>query len=1504
MGRPIKLLLIEDNPGDVRLLEEMLAEAGEDSFVLESADRLSTGLERLAIGDIDVVLVDLSLPDSRGAATFAQVQAQAPHVPIIILSGLDDEELALQAVRSGAQDYLVKGQVTSVLLTRAVQYAIERKRADLRQMYYLQTEHVLRRISGRLMNPQNLDQAINETLRDIGDVVHADQAYLVRINEDAVMTATHFWSAGDAEPPVARRRGVDATLLPWVMERLHANEVLAISDVSQLPPPERAIHEERGLLSTLTVPIFVHGVLHGFVGLATTSQRREWQNEEIGFLRNAAEIIGRALERAQTEQFLQQRNLELATLNAVSQALSASLQLKDLLDEALSRTAYALGFPGGVIYLRDERTGAMRLYSYTGLVVPVERLNSRPDCALCELICRQGKPLALEDLRDATPVDVSELLGIGLRSYMGAPIIHKERVLGALCLFDAAPHIISRGDTALLTAIGQQIGVAVENARLFESVVRERQIAQTLLDTAEALSTTLRIDKLLERVLDTLQRVLPYDAASISMLRSANVPAAPDSRSVSAWMIASRGLETIPRGFAWEQFPLLQRVVRKRALVIVPDVQQETAWLPIEGMGSVRSWLSAPLISKDEVIGVLMVASNHPGAYNDENARLALAFAHQVALAIDNSRLYEQTRAQLREAVMLHNVTAALSSTLDAGQILPYMARSLCEILNSSGVEIYGLDDKSNVITSLAQYVANGGEPPPSNRSYALAELPATAEALARRTPLQIRANDPALEPRERARLEAYSAQTILLLPMIARDRVLGFAQVWESEAPRHFTDGEIALGQTLTHQAAIAAENARLFEETQRRLRELQLLHDVGLAAASGVRLEETLDAAADALASALPGTHIALLLLDPESGTLRMEAGNLPAGARNLHLRPGQGIAGWVVQHGEPLLVPDVRRDPRYIEVIPDVRSELCVPLAAGPLVIGALDVGSPQLNGFTEHDQRLLSTLASNLAILIERARLFEAVEAARLESQRRAEALEEANVRLKELDRLKSRFLASMSHELRTPLNSIIGFSEVLLDGLMGEMPPEQKECVRDILSSGEHLLALINDVLDFSKIEAGRMTLEPTAFDVTEWLKEIQTTITPLVGKKSQTLHVELADGLPPLVADRFRLKQVLLNLLSNATKFTPEGGHITLSCRLADPTTMLFSVADTGIGIRPQDQEHIFEEFRRAEDAAVREISGTGLGLAISKRLIEMHGGRIWVESEYGHGATFSFLLPLGGPQSAKTETTGGSAMSNKTVLIIEDDRQFSNLLALYLSQEGYTPIQHYSGAGAFERARELKPDFITLDLRLPERDGWEVLRALKADPQTKDIPVLVISVSEDGELALNLGALDFMPKPVRRSDLQALLSRLATPQPPEHAVKVLVVDDDQEMIRLLKEILATDHYTVLLARDGEEGLNIARSEHPDAIILDLMMPEMSGFEMLERLRADPETADIPVTVLTAIDVTGEKRRFIEAHIQGFMPKTMLTPQALLAEIRRLEAINLAAKSLSEKTVA
>jgi GAF domain-containing protein len=621
-----------------------------------------------------------------------------------------------------------------------------------------------------------------------------------------------------------------------------------VHDVRADPRYYKAVEQQTGFVvySLLAVPLQLQDRRVGVLEAENRQDGRQFTQENVETLTVLAAQATVAIENARLVEALQEsrtelerrveertaelssanealwhRNRELAALNAVAEALSTSLELQEILDQALAHGIKALEFAGGLITLVSERTGDLGLVSHTGMPQSaVEHLQTHGlTDTLCDLVYRGGKTLGLEDLGQGAPVNVSRLVEMGLHAYVGAPIAYQDRVLGTFGLFHTTPHPISKTDYALLTTIGQQIGAAVENARLFSDAMREREMTRILLDTAEALSTTLRLDKLLERALDELQRVVPYDTAVIGMLRDEHW-----------WIAASRSQErTIPKRFDLEELPLVKRVVYERGPVIASDVRQEPDWLPIEGSEWIRSWLGVPLISRDEVIGALMMNSHRPHTYDEEIARLAAVFAQHVTLAIENSRLYEQVRAKLREAQLLQSVTTALSSTLDLEQMLPYVARSLCEILNCTSAEICSLDEASDTITLIARYVAPEGTAAEMERgadlgrARTLADLPAVMEALIRRTPLQVQTNDPQADPHLLAGLKIHGAQAMLLLPMGVGDVVLGFALVWDSQAPRRFAEGEIATGQVLVHQAAITVDNARLVETLRQRTTMLQ---------------------------------------------------------------------------------------------------------------------------------------------------------------------------------------------------------------------------------------------------------------------------------------------------------------------------------------------------------------------------------------------------------------------------------------------------------------------------------------------------------------------------------------------------------------------------------------------------------------------------------------------------------------------------------------------------------
>jgi signal transduction histidine kinase/CheY-like chemotaxis protein len=500
------------------------------------------------------------------------------------------------------------------------------------------------------------------------------------------------------------------------------------------------------------------------------------------------------------------------------------------------------------------------------------------------------------------------------------------------------------------------------------------------------------------------------------------------------------------------------------------------------------------------------------------------------------------------------------------------------------------------------------------------------------------------------------------------------------------------------------------------------------------------------------------------------------------------------------------------------------------------------------------------------------------------------LEETNRRLEAASRHKSQFLANMSHELRTPLNSIIGFSEVLLDESLGALSAEERrEFLGNILSSGRHLLRLINDILDLSRIEAGRVELRLERLALAEMIEGVLTTVRPLAAKKQISIDVDLDPTLSTLVADTGKVKQILYNLLANAIKFTGEGGRAGL--RLTrQASEAWFAVWDTGIGIEPADQARIFEEFQQVETTTARQYEGTGLGLALAKKFVELHGGRIWVDSTPGEGSTFTFTLPIVEQGFQADGLSSGTADQNgPLVLVVEDDAQTRELLRFCLSREGFRIEEASTGEEAIAMALSLQPALITLDILLPLRDGWEVLQALKEHPRTRDIPVIIVSILDEAERGFSLGATDYLLKPFERDDF---LQRLRRHTLPSHRlarpVRVLIIDDDPLAVDALAGLLASEGFHTTAAYGGREGLELAFAQPPDVIVVDLLMPDLSGFEVVQRLREHPQTKATPVFVVTVKDLTRDDAERLNTLASAVMQKGAFAKDEFIREVHKL----------------
>ena len=890
---------------------------------------------------------------------------------------------------------------------------------------------------------------------------------------------------------------------------------------------------------------------------------------------------------------------------------------------------------------------------------------------------------------------------------------------------------------------------------------------------------------------------------------------------------------------------------------------------------NIRALAILPLLSGKRQTGVLMLQSETRHHFSGRETRTYPPLVDQMAIAVENQRLFEQTQVALSETELLYNVSNRIAQSADAQDMLGLVVETILPKGADQASLILISSSPSGELIDLEMVGAHDahGEYQQMGMHIPISALP-LVKSLTDEPLIISNINQHPLDPASRKTLEQYGIQAVCMVPLRSGGHLTGLLNA-SSHSAVEFSQDDTRLMRVVGNGIAVALEKQRLLRQAQRRALELQTASEIARDTASTLSLDLLLNRIVHMLSERFGFYHASIFLLDDAGSYAIIREATGEAGSelkqRGHRLAVGsRSVVGMVTATGEPFILNDVLHNPMHYPnpLLSDTRSEMGVPLKLGSMVIGALDLQSKEINSFNQDDVTVLQILADQIAIAIENARAYE--------------LSQKAISDMKEVDRVKSQFLANMSHELRTPLNSIIGFSRVILKGIDGPINDTQKQDLSAIYNSGQHLLSLITDILDLSKIEAGKMELSFADVNLMDMINSAMSTAVGLVKDKPIKLQTNIPDNLPLVRADNTRVRQVLINFLSNAAKFTDEGA-ITVDASIVNgakgkPEVML-TVTDSGPGIAPQDQAKLFLPFSQVDDSPTRKTGGTGLGLSICRSLIDLHGGRIGLlRSEVGKGSTFFFTLPVVGydkPDPAQPIEAAGNI-----VLAVDDDQKVIGLYERFLKPHGYQIVAVTDPKQAVARAKEVRPLAITLDIMMPEKDGWSVLTELKNEPETRDIPIIVCSILEDQEKGFSMGAADYLVKPFLQEDMINALGRLNRDG---QIHEVMIIDDDPSDLRLVQKMLEdATTYHITPAQGGKQGWELIQEKRPDAIIMDLFMPEMNGFNILENLRANPALRNIPVIVLTGADLTPEHHQQLNEFGQGILSKGYLREKELL----------------------
>jgi len=1058
----------------------------------------------------------------------------------------------------------------------------------------------------------------------------------------------------------------------------------------------------------------------------------------------------------------------------------------------------------------------------------------------------------------ATILRSMAILALGLLASVLASILLARRMVSPIRTLQAGAARIGAGDLGhrIELATGDEIQALGEEfnrsaAQLQESYVRleekvearTRELAEANQDLTETLAqqtAASEILRLLSKSRTDARPVFELIARHATRLCGATYSAVYRFDGELIHIVAHdnwtpAALEELQRSYPLppSSESLVARGILERSIVHVSDLETapevpEVSLRLGRALGF-RALLSVPMQRDSTPVGAIAVLRAAPGSFSAKQIELLEVFAEKAGIALENARIFQALEARTQELTRsvdelraLGEIGRAISSTLDLEAALDSIVAHAVQLSRADGGTIYVFDEEQQVFTPRANYGIDQDLVDALREARVQGADTAVGRAAALRRVVQIpdTAADRAYRFSDLMREAGY--RSLVAVPLVREDRILG-GLVVRRKQPGELPEDVVELVRTFADQSAIAIYNARLFDEIQREKQYSEALVEtspVAIATIDRGGRVKSWNPAAERLfgwsAAEAVGRELDDLVAvgSPEMRTEAEEYSRQVLAGGRAHL-----------------ITRRSRKDGTVVDV--DV--------AAVPVIVDGHELGYVAIY----HDITEL------------------------LRARREAEAASQA----------KSAFLATMSHELRTPLNAIIGLSEMLGQHAQRFGTEKAAEPLARILRAGRHLLNLINDLLDLSKIEAGKMELVPETLEVRPLVDEIIETARPLAEKNRNAIAASCTPDLVPLRADRKRLTQILFNLLSNACKFTQDG-RVALAVavrRRADGAWMEFVVTDTGIGITEEQIGRLFREFTQAEATTQQKFGGTGLGLAISRRLCRMMGGDLTVASEPGKGSAFTARLPVdtaslpdavaAAPREAAAPPAAGRT---DVVLVIDDDRTARELISQYLRDQQISVVGAAGGIEGLRRARELRPAAITLDILMSDLSGWDVLAALKGDPDLASIPVIVTTIVDEQHKGMALGAADYLTKPIDRARLLRTLARFVTAA---RKPRILVVEDDPAQREIVRATLEAEGCVIDEAEDGRAGLARMRAAVPDLIVLDLMMPGMDGFEFAAALQASPDWRRIPVIVVTAKDLTVADRKRLEAGVAKVLLK-------------------------------